>query len=121
VDATLDRFGRIDVLVNNGVYQGAVQTQEFLDTDAEQFALMMQAGAGADPWEELSAIAIPVLLISGAEEDPEGVQDEMAARLSSGRSVHLPGCGHVGAFLRPDEVCAAALPVLRELSGRTRP
>ena len=95
--------------------------REFLDTDAEQFALMMHAGAGADPWEELSAIAIPVLLISGAEEDPEGVQDEMAARLPSGRSVHLPGCGHVGAFLRPDEVCAAALPVLRELSGRTRP
>jgi pimeloyl-ACP methyl ester carboxylesterase len=94
--------------------------QEFLDTDAEQFALLMQAGA-ADPWEELSTVAIPVLLIAGADEDMDGVQDEMAARLPSGRSVHLSGCGHVGAFLRPDEVCAAALPVLREVSGRTRP
>jgi len=35
VDATMARFGRIDVLVNNGVYQGPVQTQEFLDTDED--------------------------------------------------------------------------------------
>ncbi len=36
VDTTMARFGRIDVLVNNGVYQGAVQTQEFLDTDEDE-------------------------------------------------------------------------------------
>jgi hypothetical protein len=36
VDATMARFGRIDCLVNNGVYQGAVQTQEFLDTDEDE-------------------------------------------------------------------------------------
>ena len=96
--------------------------REFLDTDAEQFSLLMQAGSGvADPWAELPSIAIPVLLIAGTEEDPDGVQDEMAASLPDGRSVHLPGCGHVGAFLRPDEVCAAALPVLDGISGRTRP
>ncbi|HZP31383.1 MAG TPA: SDR family oxidoreductase, partial [Acidimicrobiia bacterium] len=35
VDATIERFGRIDVLVNNGVYQGPVQTQEFLDADED--------------------------------------------------------------------------------------
>ena len=96
--------------------------QEFLDTDAGQFALLMQAGGGVDdPWAELPSIAIPVLLIAGTEEDPDGVQDEMATSLRSGRSVHLPGCGHVGAFLRPDEVCAAALPLLHAISGRTRP
>jgi len=52
-------------------------------------------------------------LLAGADEDPDGVQDEMAARMPHGRSEHLPGCGHVGAFLRPDEVAAAALPVLQ--------
>jgi NAD(P)-dependent dehydrogenase (short-subunit alcohol dehydrogenase family) len=36
VDATMTRFGRVDCLVNNGVYQGAVQTQEFLDTDEDE-------------------------------------------------------------------------------------
>jgi len=87
---------------------------EFLDTAADQFGLMMEAGAGiADPWAELPAISIPVLLLAGSDEDPDGTQDEMAARLPRGRSEHLPGCGHVGAFLRPDEVAAAALPLLQ--------
>ena len=87
---------------------------EFLDTAADQFGLMMEATAGvADPWPDLPAISIPVLLLAGADEDPDGVQDEMAARMPHGRSEHLPGCGHVGAFLRPDEVAAAALPVLQ--------
>ncbi|HKV69394.1 MAG TPA: alpha/beta fold hydrolase [Gaiellales bacterium] len=90
--------------------------QEFLDTDAEQFSLLMRAGV-ADPWADLPSISIPVLLIAGTEEDPDGVQDEMAASLPSGRSVHLPGCGHVGAFLRPDDVCAAAVPMLRRVAA----
>jgi pimeloyl-ACP methyl ester carboxylesterase len=105
-----------------GIVLPEVLRQEFLDTDADQFALLMEAGNGvADPWAELPSIAIPVLLIAGTEEDPDGFQDEMAAGLSDGRSVHLPGCGHVGAFLRPDDVCAAALPLLNQISGRTRP
>ena len=92
---------------------------EFLDTAADQFGLMMEAGAGiADPWAELPSISIPVLLLAGSEEDPDGTQDEMAARLPRGRSARIPGCGHVGAFLRPDEVAAATLPVLRGVDSR---
>jgi hypothetical protein len=37
----------------------------------------------------------------------------MAAAMPDARRLHLPGAGHVGAFLRPDEVVAAALPTLR--------
>jgi len=88
--------------------------QEFLDTDAEQFRLTFAAGAGdSDPWEILPSIASPVLLIAGTDEDPDRTQDEMAMRLPDGRSVHLPGCGHVGAFMRAGDVAAAALPTLR--------
>ena len=42
VDTTLERFGRLDCLVNNGVYQGAVQTQEFLDTDEDELRLVFE-------------------------------------------------------------------------------
>jgi len=65
----------------------------------------------------LDRIAAPCVLVAGTEEDPHGTQDEMAARIPHGRSVHLAGVGHVGAFLRPDEVVAAALPALREAAG----
>ncbi len=58
-----------------------------------------------------------MLLLAGSDEDPDGTQDAMASRLPDGRSEYVPGCGHVGAFLRPDEVVAAALPLLRDAAG----
>jgi hypothetical protein len=73
---------------------------QFTDTDPEQFR--------PDPWDVLPSIPVPVLLIAGTQDDPERTQDAMAVEIPDGRSVHLPGCGHVGAFLRPDDVTAAA-------------
>jgi pimeloyl-ACP methyl ester carboxylesterase len=91
---------------------------EFMSTDAEQFALTLEANAGRpDPWALLGRIASPCVLIAGTEEDPDRTQDEMAARILDGHSVHLAGVGHVGAFLRPDEVVAAALPALHRATG----
>jgi pimeloyl-ACP methyl ester carboxylesterase len=91
---------------------------EFLNTDAEQFALTLEANAGRpDPWDMLDRIAARCVLVAGTEEDPDGTQDEMAARTAHGHSVHLEGAGHVGAFLRVDEVVAAALPALRETTA----
>jgi pimeloyl-ACP methyl ester carboxylesterase len=91
---------------------------EFMSTDAEQFALTLEANAGRpDPWDMLDRIAARCVLVAGTEEDPHGTQDEMAGRIPHGRSVHLAGAGHVGAFLRPDEVVTAALPALREATG----
>ena len=88
---------------------------EFLGTDAEQFALTLAANLGRrDPWHLLDRIVAPCVLVAGTDEDPNRTQDEMAARIRHGQSVHLEGVGHVGAFLRPDEVIAAALPALRE-------
>jgi pimeloyl-ACP methyl ester carboxylesterase len=98
---------------SEGIALSEALRREFDDTDAGQFRLTLAAGAGvADPWDELSSITAQVVLIAGSEEDPDRVQDEMAVRLPRGRSVHVPGCGHVGAFMRPAEVVAAALPTL---------
>ena len=91
---------------------------EFMQTDAEQFALMSAANEGApDPWDMLERITVPCVLIAGTEEDPLETQDQMAERMPHGTSVRLPGAGHVGAFLRVDDVTAAALPALRAATG----
>jgi pimeloyl-ACP methyl ester carboxylesterase len=91
---------------------------EFMETDAEQFRLTIAANAGdPDPWELLSRIGATTVLIAGSDEDADHVQDSMAARMSDARSIHLPGAGHVGAFLRPDEVTAHATATLLTAAG----
>ena len=95
---------------------------EFMETDAEQFRLTIAANAGVpDPWELLPGIGATTVLIAGSDEDPDLTQDTMAARMPDARSVHLPGVGHVGAFLRPDEVTAHAIPALRAAAAAASP
>jgi pimeloyl-ACP methyl ester carboxylesterase len=92
---------------------------EFMDTDPEQFRLTIAANAGdPDPWEILPRIRATTVLIAGSDEDADDLQGGMAALMPDAQSVHLPGVGHVGAFLRPDEVTAHALPTLRRASRR---
>jgi pimeloyl-ACP methyl ester carboxylesterase len=87
---------------------------EFMETDPEQFSLTIAANAAdPDPWPALARIRAATVLVAGSEEDADGLQDRMAAEMPDARSVHLPGAGHVGAFLRPDEVAGLAIPVLR--------
>jgi len=86
---------------------------DFLATEPEQFRLTLEALAGVpDPWHLLPGITSPAILIAGEHEDPDRTLPQMAELLPNAGSVHLPGCGHVGAFLRTDEVAAAAMPVL---------
>jgi pimeloyl-ACP methyl ester carboxylesterase len=87
---------------------------QFTDTDATQFRLTLAANAAdPDPWDALAAIRAPTVLIAGAEEDVDDIQAMMATAMPDARSVHVAGAGHVAAFLRVDEVTAAALPTLR--------
>jgi pimeloyl-ACP methyl ester carboxylesterase len=91
---------------------------ELMETDAEQFRLTIAANAGDPaPWDLLPGIGATTVLIAGSDEDPDRTQDTMAARMPSARSVHLPGVGHVGAFLRPDQVTAHAIPALRSAAA----
>ena len=86
---------------------------EFLETDPRQFMLTIEANAShPDPWGALQAIRARTVLIAGTEEDPNDDQTPMAERIPGARSVHIAGVAHVGAFLRPDDVVAAALPTL---------
>lgn len=88
---------------------------DFLGTDPRQFTLSIDVNAATpDPWDALERIAARTVLIAGTDEDPDDLQEAMARRIPDARSVHIAGAGHVGAFLRPDEVVAAALPMLTE-------
>ncbi|HET7428155.1 MAG TPA: alpha/beta hydrolase [Gaiellales bacterium] len=93
---------------------------DFGRTDPGQFALTLEAWAETpDPWQRLGEIEVPAALVAGELEDPDLVQDEMAAAMPDATSAHLRGAGHVGAFLRPDEVIGAVLPALRRGAGQT--
>ncbi len=65
----------------------------------------------------LPRIRATTVLIAGSDEDPDGLQDGMAALMPDAQSIHLPGVGHVGAFLQPDEVAAHAMPTLRRAAS----
>jgi pimeloyl-ACP methyl ester carboxylesterase len=99
---------------DEGIELPAWLARDFLATDPVQFALTMDANADhPDPWHELGRIGAQTVLIAGGLEDPDGMQDRMAAAMPEASSVHIDGVGHVGGFLRPDDVVAAALPLLR--------
>jgi pimeloyl-ACP methyl ester carboxylesterase len=101
-----------------GITLPAWANAEFMETDAEQFRLTIAANAGdPDPWETLPRIRATTVLIAGSDEDAGDLQDSMATMMPDAESVHLPGVGHVGAFLRPDEVTSFAIPVLRGAAG----
>lgn len=93
---------------------------DFLGTDPRQFTLSIDMNATPDPWDVLDQIAARTVLIAGTEEDPDDLQEAMARRIPDARSVHIEGVGHVGAFLRPDDVMAAALPTLTESTSPSR-
>ena len=87
---------------------------DFGATDPQQFGLTLEGWAAEpDPWPRLGEIRVPVALVAGALEDPDQTQDEMAAAMPDATSTHVPGAGHVGAFLQPDAVVEAVLPALR--------
>jgi pimeloyl-ACP methyl ester carboxylesterase len=95
--------------------------EQFLATDPEVFAAEVE---GFDDGERVRAslgvLCAPALLVVGEAEDPEGDAAKVAALLTSGKAVTLPGAGHVGAFLASEQVLQHALPVLREGFGRRR-
>ena len=68
-------------------------------TEAEMFALTIEAWAEAEPsWNYLPLIAAPTLLICGSKEGPTEAVRRAADRLPNGRSVVVPGYGHLQTF-----------------------
>lgn len=64
--------------------------------------------ARKDGRPDLEAIRVPTLILAGRQDKlcPPKVQDEMAARLSSGRLVFIEDCGHLPPLERPRTVTA---------------
>jgi NAD(P)-dependent dehydrogenase (short-subunit alcohol dehydrogenase family) len=63
VDATLERFGRIDVLVNNAIYQGSGVLDLFLDLDEADLAKLFEGNVFAQL--VLLRKVLPVMIAAG--------------------------------------------------------
>jgi pimeloyl-ACP methyl ester carboxylesterase len=90
-------------------------SDQFLATDPKVVAAEVKGfGHGEQVRASLGVVRAPALLLVGAAEDPEGEAAKVAALLPAGRSVTLPGLGHVGAFLASEHALPHALQTLRE-------
>jgi pimeloyl-ACP methyl ester carboxylesterase len=83
-----------------------------LETDREVLARQFECFAGWSPWPLFAEIVAPTLIVAGELED-QGCA-AAAAQMREGRSVILPGLGHIGAFAESRTVLEHVLPFLRE-------
>ncbi|HVQ86685.1 MAG TPA: alpha/beta hydrolase [Actinomycetes bacterium] len=88
-------------------------TQQFLDTNAEQFALSLEALKDWSVWPCFARIECPTLIVAGEAEDPPHLNAVAATKIALAQAVWLPGLGHVGAFLAAREQCQLIEPHLR--------
>jgi pimeloyl-ACP methyl ester carboxylesterase len=80
-------------------------------TSSEMFALLLEGHSRADgEWAWFPRIQAPTLIIAGSLEDESGETASAAAVAGDGRSVLLPGLGHLQAFWH-GEITA---PVIRD-------
>jgi pimeloyl-ACP methyl ester carboxylesterase len=77
-------------------------------TGGDPRAMLPLLGSFVDSTEdELRSIAMPTLVVSGAEDDDNGPAEEFAALLPQGRYVSVPG-NHMSAVIRPELGAAMA-------------
>jgi pimeloyl-ACP methyl ester carboxylesterase len=83
-----------------------------LATDIEPYIGWSQARPSWNwsPWEALSGIDVPTLMIVGELEDPDDLMGQAAGLMPAATRIRLPGREHINAFLASDLV----LPTIRE-------
>jgi len=86
--------------------------EHLCETDDEVFARSCEDFAGRSPWPLFPRIGAPVLIVAG-EQEAEHV-DAAVAALPDGRSVILPGLGHIDGWARSDLVLPHARRFLAE-------
>jgi pimeloyl-ACP methyl ester carboxylesterase len=86
---------------------------QFLSTDAEMFALNLEAWRDWTAPPLFSQIGCPTLLVAGALEDPSHLNELAATKIRRAEAHWLPVLGHVGAFLAAREQCEFIVPHLR--------
>ena len=82
----------------------------------EGYAGCCEALAGWDFREELASIAVPTLVVAGAEDEatPAADTDLLADRIPGARRVVLDGAAHLANLERPDAFLDAVVPHLQE-------
>ena len=86
---------------------------QFRTTNNEIFALEMLAWeTWRGAWDRMAEIQVPVMMIVGEGEDPDGLAHEAAKILPKGKAITLAGKGHLGAFLAADEVLSHIIPFI---------
>ena len=71
-------------------------------TGADPVAMLHLLDSGVDtPPEALAMIAMPVLVVAGAEDEDNGSAEALAAALPRGRAARVPG-NHMSAVARPE-------------------
>jgi pimeloyl-ACP methyl ester carboxylesterase len=94
------------VLTNLGSFErGSSEwmTEAFLKTtkgDPEALLLILQTFVDTSE-EEIAAIDVPALVVTGAEDFDNGSAQEVADLLPQGRFVEIPG-NHMSAVMRPE-------------------
>jgi 2-succinyl-6-hydroxy-2,4-cyclohexadiene-1-carboxylate synthase len=68
----------------------------------------MGTGTQDDLWERLSQLSMPVLLVTGEEDQKfSNIADEMKALIGTvAQHVQIPQCGHSVPFQKPAEFCS---------------
>jgi pimeloyl-ACP methyl ester carboxylesterase len=115
-DAELEEY--VDLLRTNGMAGLVTEVQaeegielpewlraQFVSTDAEMFALNLEAWRDWKASPLLSQIECPTLLVAGALEDPSHLNGSAATKMRRSEAHWLPDLGHVGAFLAAREQC----------------
>lgn len=88
------------------------------DTDPTMYALDEIAWRSwHGPRSAYPNFRAPVLAIAGELEDLKRHTERSTAAMPAGRTVRLPGVGHLGAFSRSDLALPLALPFLRHAMG----
>ncbi len=79
-------------------------------------ASLVHGGQGAmEPLHDrLTGIAVPTLVVIGADDPARGRAEEVAARIPAARLVVIAGAGHAPHLERPDRFHAVALDFLLE-------
>ena len=87
----------------------AERRARFLATDADVFIGACDALATLDLREEVGRLALPVLVLVGAEDEatPPAMARELAALLPDARLMELDCCAHVPQLQAPDRVAEA--------------
>ena len=121
IEAVVERWERRPVFASQPPEVVAAQRRGRLSHEPAQLAALLRSagqGATAPVWERLAELALPVLALTGALDEPyTAAAARMAAALPRGAARSIEGAGHAPQLERPARVADALLEFLDEHFG----